>query len=87
MDVEIDHGGARDAVFALGVARGNGGIVEEAKAHRLVDLGMMAGRPHRHEGVVDARPTSTASVAATAPPTPRITASQVPGDIEVSPSI
>ncbi len=52
MDVEIDDGGAPDPVFALGVARGNGDVVEEAKAHRLVDLGMMAGRPHRHERVV-----------------------------------
>ena len=86
MDVEIDHRGAADAVFALGVARGDRGVVEEAEAHRLADLGMMAGRPHRDERIA-MLPDITASVAATAPPTPRITASQVPGDIEVSPSI
>ena len=52
MDVEIDHRGARDAVFALGVAGGDRGIVEEAEAHRLADFGMMAGRAHRDERVV-----------------------------------
>jgi hypothetical protein len=52
MDVEIDHRGAGDTVFALGVARGDRGVVEEAKAHRLVDLGMMAGRAYRDERVV-----------------------------------
>ena len=36
-----------------GVARGYGGIVEEAEAHRRRAFGMVAGRPHRDEGVVD----------------------------------
>jgi len=31
MDVEIDHRGAADAVFALGVTGGDGDIVEKAK--------------------------------------------------------
>ena len=51
MHVEIDDGRARDAVFALGVARGDGDVVEEAEAHRLADLGVVAGRAHRDEGV------------------------------------
>src|SRR3984885_6940025 len=33
MDVEIDHRGATDAVFALGMTRGDGGVVEKAKTH------------------------------------------------------
>src|SRR6266481_3962755 len=36
VDVEIDHGGASDAVFALRVTRRDGGMIEEAKAHRFV---------------------------------------------------
>ena len=52
MHVEIDHGGARDAVFALGVARRDRGMVEKAKAHRLVGLGVVAGRAHREKGIV-----------------------------------
>ena len=61
-------------------------LSKKQKPIGLSSLGVMAGRTHRDKGVlVLAR--ITASVAATAPPTPRITASQVPGDIEVSPSI
>jgi hypothetical protein len=52
MDVEIDHGGARDAVGALGVARRDRGMIEEAKAHRLVGLGVMAGRPGGEERIL-----------------------------------
>ena len=52
MHVEIDHGRAGDAVFALGVTRGDGRVVEEAKAHWLVDLGVMAGRARRDERIL-----------------------------------
>jgi len=31
MDVEINHRGASDAVFALSVTRGDGGVIEETK--------------------------------------------------------
>jgi hypothetical protein len=51
MHVEIDDGRALDAVFALRMARGNRDIVEEAEAHRLADLGVMAGRAHCDEGI------------------------------------
>ena len=34
------------------MAGGDGDIVEEAKTHRPHGLGVMAGRPRRHEGVV-----------------------------------
>ena len=51
MDVEIDDRGAGKAVLLLRVARGDGGVVEEAEAHRLRRLGMMAGRPRGDEGV------------------------------------
>ena len=54
MHVEIDHGGALDAVFALRMARGDRGIVEEAEAHRRRFLGVMAGRAHGDEGVAGA---------------------------------
>ena len=52
MHVEVDHGGTADAVFALGVTRGNRGMIEKAEAHRLADFGVMAGRAHRDERVV-----------------------------------
>src|SRR5450631_28493 len=52
MHVEIDHGGPGYAVFSLGVARGDGGVVEETKAHRLVDLGVMARRADRDERIL-----------------------------------
>ena len=51
MDVEIDDRRAADAVFALGVARRDRDIVEEAEAHRLGDLGMVTGRAHRDERI------------------------------------
>src|SRR5450759_2549132 len=53
MDVEVDHGCAGDAVFALGVTRGDGGVIEKAKPHRLVDLGVMARRADRHERILN----------------------------------
>ena len=53
MDVEIDDRDALGAVGRLGVTRGDGRIVEEAKAHRRRDFGMMAGRARGDEGVSD----------------------------------
>ena len=51
MHVEIDDRGAGDAVAVLRMARGDGGIVEEAKAHRPRGLGVMAGRARGDEGI------------------------------------
>ena len=51
MHVEVDDRGALDAVLLLRMARGNGGVVEQAEAHRPRGLGMMAGRPHGDKGV------------------------------------
>ncbi len=45
MNVEVHHRGARDAVFALRIARGDRSAVEEAEPHRLRCLGMVARRP------------------------------------------
>lgn len=44
MDVPVDDGDALDSVAALGMARGEGGIVEETETHRPVRCGMMSGR-------------------------------------------
>ena len=51
MDVEIDDRRALGAVLALGVARRDRRIVEQAEAHRPRGLGMMAGRADGDEGV------------------------------------
>jgi len=87
MDVEIDHRRrARCRICAARGARRSRGIVEEAEAQSASTF------LHEWPGGRTATkafgwlPDMTASVAETAPPTPRITASQVPGDIEVSPS-
>src|ERR1700730_18156057 len=52
VDVEIDYRRAADTVFALGVTRGDGGVIEKAKAHRLADFGVMTGRAHRDERIL-----------------------------------
>ncbi len=49
--VEIDDGRALGAVAALGVARGDRRVVEQAEAHRHRGFRMMPGRANRHEGV------------------------------------
>ena len=49
--VEIDDGDALGAVLRLRVAGGDGGVVEETKAHGGRGLGVMAGRAHGDEGV------------------------------------
>ena len=51
MHVEIDDRGTRDAVLLLRVARRDGDVVEQAKAHRPRGLGVMAGRARGDEGV------------------------------------
>ena len=51
VDVPIDDCDALGAVRRLRVAGRDGGVVEEAEAHRLRALGMVAGRPHGAEGV------------------------------------
>ncbi len=51
MDVEVDDGRALGAVAALGVARGDRGIVEQAESHRHRGFRMVTRRANRHEGV------------------------------------
>ena len=87
MDVEIHDGDAVGAMRGLGVAGGDGDIVEEAEAHRAAwarhggRAGATATKAFR------ASPDITASTARMAPPAPRSAASKVPGDIEVSASM
>ena len=50
--VEVDHGHALQVVALQGVLGGNGHIVEEAKTHGLVVLGVVPGRAHAAEGVL-----------------------------------
>ena len=52
MDVEIDDRRTLDAVFALGMTRGNGGVIEKAKPHRSADFGVMARRADGDEGII-----------------------------------
>jgi hypothetical protein len=56
--------------------RRDGHVVEEAEAHRLLAAGVVAGRAHRAEGVLES-PAITASVAAMAAPAARRAASSV----------
>ena len=51
MNVEIDHRHPFKPVGRPGVQRADGGVVEEAEAHRRVRLGMMTGRAHGTKGV------------------------------------
>ena len=53
MDVEIDDRDALGAVDRLRVACGDGGVVEEAEAHRGRDFGVMTRRARGDEGVAD----------------------------------
>src|SRR5664279_2314500 len=52
--VEVDDGDALQAAYVERVARRDADVVEEAKAHRLVARGVMAGGPHRAERVLGA---------------------------------
>ena len=87
MDVEIDDRGALGAVLALGVARRDRGVVEQAEAHRPRGLGVVAGRADGDEGV--GRPCRSSPRRPRAPRRRRArsAASKLPGDIEVSASI
>ena len=53
VDVEVDDRDALEAAHVERVARGDGDVVEEAEAHRLVARRVMAGRAHRAERVGD----------------------------------
>ena len=52
MDVEVDNGHTGEPVRLARSQRPNRSIVEEAKPHRPLRLGMVAGRSDRAEGVV-----------------------------------
>jgi hypothetical protein len=49
--VPIDDGDALRAMLLLGMASSNGGIIEEAKAHRRVLFGMVSRRPCSDEDI------------------------------------
>ena len=51
MDVEIHDRDPLGAVRRLGVARGDGGVIEEAETHRGRDFGVMPGRAGRDKSV------------------------------------
>ena len=53
MDIEIYDRDALCTIRRLDVTRGDGRIVEEAKAHRRRDFGMMAGRARSDESASD----------------------------------
>ena len=53
MDVEIHDRDPLGAVRLLGVAGGDGHVIEEAEAHRGRDLGVMSGRAGRDESVAN----------------------------------
>ncbi len=53
MDVEIHDRDPLGPVRGLGVARGDGGVIEEAEAHRGRDFGVMSGRAGRDESVAN----------------------------------
>ncbi len=51
MDIPIHQGDPAGSVPFPGVTDGDGSGVEQAEAHRLHALGMVARRPHGDEGV------------------------------------
>ena len=87
VDVPVDDRDALGAVRRLRVARRDGGVVEEAEAHRpgRVRRGGRAGAWPRRR--CDPCPPSPRRPPATAPPDARSAASRVPGDMLVSASI
>ena len=52
MDVPVDDRHFVAAAFGPQVVRGHRRIIEEAKAHNLLDFGVMARRPHAAKGMV-----------------------------------
>ncbi len=84
--VEIDHRDAPQPPARLRVAGGDGGVVEQAEAHRPAPArrgGPAAGRRRRR---ARAQPSITASTAGTRPPAARSAASALPWLITVSAS-
>ena len=49
VDVPVEDRDALQAELGLREAGGDGGVVEEAKAHRAAGERMVAGRPHERE--------------------------------------
>ena len=86
MDIEIDHGDALEAMHTARMHRRDRDIVEEAKAHRMMRLGVMPRRTHRAERVLRLA-FITASTAAIQAPAARSAASPEPGESTVSASI
>ena len=84
MDVEIDDRDPLGSVRSPGVARGDGGVIEEAEAHRGRDLRRDGREGASATKALRALPLITSSTAKTAPPAARSAASKVPGDIDVS---
>ena len=52
VDVEIDDGDFLELVFLLEILGGDGDVGEEAEAHGMIGLGVMAGRPDGGKGAV-----------------------------------
>ena len=50
VDVKIDNGDLLRAMFLLKIFGSDGDVGEETESHRMIRLGMMAGRPHGGEG-------------------------------------
>ena len=67
VDVEIDDRHPVEAVRLARPQRPDGGVVEQAKAHRPVGFGVMARRAHRAKGVVGLSATTASTAAMTAP--------------------
>ena len=86
MDVEIDHRDPLDSPMGPGMHGGDGGVVEQAEAHRAVAVrrdGRAGGRRRRPPAP---NPSMTASTAMQAPPAARAAASALPLLMTVSPS-
>ena len=54
VDIEVDDSGTLQPVRVAGVERADGDIVEEAKAHGLIRLGVMSRRADGAEGIAGA---------------------------------
>ena len=85
MDVEIDHRDPAQPPACARVMGGDRGVVEQAEAHRLAGLGVMAGGRTAAKAA-SAQPSITASTAMTAPPAARSAAAALPALIAVSAS-
>jgi hypothetical protein len=79
MHVEVDHRHPLESVFFQRMGGGNGDVVEEAEAHRLRPLGMVAWRAHAAKGVFGLAADMTRSVASMPAPAERSAACQRAG--------